>query len=96
MESFRITSAGPRVRPLSGTVYVGGAKNSALKLMAAALLAPAIAAVDLPVVVAVVGTDGDPQGRSRQVDALVAAGAEVHLSNAGATRRALELVEASR
>lgn len=40
MESFRITSAGPHVRPLSGTVHVGGAKNSALKLMAAALLAP--------------------------------------------------------
>ena len=40
MESFRITSAGPRVRPLEGTVHVGGAKNSALKLMAAALLAP--------------------------------------------------------
>ena len=40
MESFRITSAGPRVRPLAGTVHVGGAKNSALKLMAAALLAP--------------------------------------------------------
>ncbi|HEX7717239.1 MAG TPA: UDP-N-acetylglucosamine 1-carboxyvinyltransferase [Marmoricola sp.] len=40
MESFRITSAGPRVHPLSGTVYVGGAKNSALKLMAASLLAP--------------------------------------------------------
>lgn len=62
----------------------------------AALLAPAIAALDLPVVVAVVGTDGDPQGRDRQVEALVAAGAEVHLSNAGATRRALELVEADR
>jgi UDP-N-acetylglucosamine 1-carboxyvinyltransferase len=40
VESFRITSAGPRVNPLAGTVYVGGAKNSALKLMAAALLAP--------------------------------------------------------
>ena len=40
MESFRITSAGPRVQPLNGTVYVGGAKNSALKLMAASLLAP--------------------------------------------------------
>jgi UDP-N-acetylglucosamine 1-carboxyvinyltransferase len=40
VESFRITSAGPRVRPLAGTVHVGGAKNSALKLMAAALLAP--------------------------------------------------------
>jgi UDP-N-acetylglucosamine 1-carboxyvinyltransferase len=40
VESFRITSQGPRVRPLAGSVYVGGAKNSALKLMAAALLAP--------------------------------------------------------
>ena len=57
----------------------------------AALLAPAIASVDKPVVVAVVGTDADPQGRDRQVRALADAGAEVHLSNAGATRRALEL-----
>ena len=40
MESFQVTSAGPHVNPLNGTVYVGGAKNSALKLMAAALLAP--------------------------------------------------------
>lgn len=40
MESFQVTSAGPHVHPLDGTVYVGGAKNSALKLMAAALLAP--------------------------------------------------------
>ncbi|MCZ4499815.1 MAG: murA [Marmoricola sp.] len=40
MESFQVTSAGPHARPLDGTVYVGGAKNSALKLMAAALLAP--------------------------------------------------------
>ncbi|GAA4692971.1 FdrA family protein [Nocardioides conyzicola] len=61
----------------------------------AALLAPAIAAATQPVVVAVVGTDGDPQGRDRQVRALVDAGAEVHLSNAGATRRALELLGAS-
>jgi UDP-N-acetylglucosamine 1-carboxyvinyltransferase len=37
--SFRITSAGPHTRPLDGTVHVGGAKNSALKLMAASLLA---------------------------------------------------------
>ncbi len=62
----------------------------------AALLAPAIAAVAQPVVVAVVGTEGDPQGRDRQVRALVEAGAEVHLSNAGATRRALELAEGRR
>ncbi|HET9499642.1 MAG TPA: UDP-N-acetylglucosamine 1-carboxyvinyltransferase [Marmoricola sp.] len=40
MESFVVTSPGGRVRALDGTVEVGGAKNSALKLMAAALLAP--------------------------------------------------------
>ena len=57
----------------------------------AALLAPAIAAVDRPVVAVVVGTAADPQGLDRQVRGLVAAGAEVHLSNAGATRRAVAL-----
>lgn len=45
VESFQITAAGPHARPLEGTVYVGGAKNSALKLMAAALLAPGISTI---------------------------------------------------
>lgn len=58
----------------------------------AALLAPAIAAIDKPVVVVVVGTAADPQGLDRQVSALADAGAEVHLSNANATRRAVELL----
>jgi FdrA protein len=62
----------------------------------AALLAPAISAAradrPIPVVVTLVGTDLDPQGLSAQRDALVAAGAEVHLSNAAATRRALDLL----
>jgi len=58
----------------------------------AALLAPAIAAVRQPVVVTVVGTAADPQGLDRQVQALADAGAEVHLSNAAATRRAVELL----
>jgi UDP-N-acetylglucosamine 1-carboxyvinyltransferase len=40
MDAFRVRSRGPLAQPLSGTVHVGGAKNSALKLMAAALLAP--------------------------------------------------------
>lgn len=40
MEGFRVSSDGPLSRPLRGTATVGGAKNSALKLMAAALLAP--------------------------------------------------------
>lgn len=38
MESILVTGG----RPLAGTVRVGGAKNSALKLMAAALLAPGV------------------------------------------------------
>jgi FdrA protein len=42
--------------------------------------------------VALVGTDHDPQDRNRQAEQLAGAGAEVHLSNAGATRRAVELV----
>jgi UDP-N-acetylglucosamine 1-carboxyvinyltransferase len=39
-EGFEVRSAGPLTQPLAGVVHVGGAKNSALKLMAAALLAP--------------------------------------------------------
>src|SRR6478672_12819952 len=39
MQGFQVTSEGPLSHPLRGTAYVGGAKNSALKLMAAALLA---------------------------------------------------------
>jgi FdrA protein len=58
----------------------------------AAALAPVISNARQPVVVTVVGTAADPQGRERQVSALAEAGAEVHLSNAGATRRAVELV----
>jgi FdrA protein len=58
----------------------------------AASLAPAIDGLKTPVVITVVGTRHDPQGLARQVDALVSAGAEVHLSNAGATRRALEIL----
>ncbi len=58
----------------------------------AALLAPAIAQVPQPVVVALVGTAHDPQDRDRQAGQLAGAGAEVHLSNAGAARRAVELL----
>ena len=46
---------------------------------------------DLPVVIACVGTEADPQQLSRQAAVLAAAGAEVHLSNAQATRRAIAL-----
>ena len=62
----------------------------------AATLAPVLADVDVPAVVTVVGTALDPQDRDRQVAALVDAGAEVHLSNAAATRRAVELAGGAR
>jgi FdrA protein len=58
----------------------------------AADLARAMAGIDRPVVIALVGTSSDPQGLTRQAEQLAAAGAEVHLSNAAATRRAVELV----
>jgi FdrA protein len=58
----------------------------------AAALAPVVERVPGPVVVSLVGTPADPQGRDRQAGRLADAGAEVHLSNAGATRRALELL----
>jgi FdrA protein len=58
----------------------------------AAALAPVLSGLSVPVVASVVGTRLDPQDRARQVRALVEAGVEVHLSNAGATRRALELL----
>ncbi|MDF1603006.1 FdrA family protein [Nocardioides sp. YIM 152315] len=81
--------------PETGVVLLDVVLGHGAEADPAALLAPAVAAVSQPVVVAVVGTDGDPQGRARQVRALVDAGAEVHLSNAGATRRALELIGAN-
>ncbi|MGP8304299.1 FdrA family protein [Streptomyces inhibens] len=46
-----------------------------------------------PVVVSLCGTDSDPQGLHAQARALADAGAEVHLSNAAAARRAVALVE---
>jgi len=50
---------------------------------------------DLAIVVALIGTTGDPQGLRQQAEALSAAGASVHLSNAAATRKALELLGAT-
>ena len=47
-------------------------------------------------VVAVVGTEDDPQQLSLQATALAGAGAEVFLSNAQATRRAVDLTGGAR
>jgi FdrA protein len=58
----------------------------------AARATAAAAGRDLPVVVSLTGTVGDPQGLGRCAEALTAAGAGVHLSNAAATRAAVALL----
>lgn len=83
--------------PATGVVLLDLVLGHGAEPDPAALLAPEIEAARrdrrVPVVVSLVGTDLDPQGLDAQRDALVAAGAEVHLSNAAATRRALQLIE---
>jgi FdrA protein len=58
----------------------------------AAELAPLIASADKPVIVSLVGTGDDPQGRDGTAARLVDAGAVVHASNAAAAREAVMLV----
>ncbi len=88
LEELARAAADPEVGVLLLDVVLGhGAEADP-----AALLAPALEDVAKPVVITVVGTSADPQDRDRQVQALTAAGAEVHLSNALATRRAIELL----
>jgi FdrA protein len=50
----------------------------------------------LPVVVSLTGTEADPQGRARCAELLADAGASVFLSNAAATRHAVDLLGSRR
>ncbi|NUT44098.1 MAG: FdrA family protein, partial [Thermoactinospora sp.] len=58
----------------------------------AASLAPAVARAPATVVLALIGTTGDPQGLDRQAAAFQKAGATVFLSNAQAARHARSLL----
>jgi FdrA protein len=78
--------------PATGVVLMDVVLGHGAEDDPAASLAPAVDGIRPPVVVTVVGTSHDPQGLDRQCAALAEAGAEVHLSNAGATRRALEIL----
>jgi len=84
--------------PRTGVVLMDVVLGHGAEPDPAALLAPAIesACRAVPVVVSCVGTELDPQGLDRQAQALADAGAEVHLSNARATRRALEILGGAR
>ena len=73
----------------------GAHPDPAPELAAAIRAARATAAAggrDLPVVVSLTGTSGDPQGLERSAETLVEAGATVLLSNAAATRHAIHLL----
>ncbi len=81
--------------PRTGVVLLDVVLGHGAEPDPAAALAPVVRDVvtnGVPVVVSCVGTTGDPQGLDAQRAALAEAGAEVHLSNARATRRALELL----
>ncbi len=82
--------------PATGVVLLDVVLGHGAEADPAGSLVPAIKAArverDLPVVVSCVGTEADPQGLARQASALADAGAEVHLSNAAAARRAVQLV----
>lgn len=58
----------------------------------ASTLAPALQVVDKPVIVSLIGTEHDPQQWPRTAEAFADAGAEVYLSNAQATARAIDLL----
>ena len=82
--------------PATGVVLIDVVLGHGAEPDPAAGLGPVLSRLDVPVIASVVGTRLDPQDRARQVAALVEAGVEVHLSNARATRRALELLGGTR
>jgi FdrA protein len=85
----------PAVLLLDVVLGHGADPDPAGSLVPALTAAREAAEHPLPVVVALVGTEGDPQGWSRQADALAAAGAAVFASNAAATRYAVSLLGAA-
>jgi len=82
----------------TGVVLLDVVLGHASHLDPVSVLAPAVAAATaagLAVVVALVGTAGDPQGLERQAAALAAAGATVHRGVAGAADHAAGLAAAT-
>ena len=98
LEHLARAAADPATAVLLLDVVLGhGAEPDPAALLGPALVDAVSTAAEqgrtLPVVVACVGTERDPQGLTRQARVLAEAGAEVHLSNARAARRAVELVQ---
>ena len=91
----KLAASGEPAVLLLDVVLGHGADPDPAGALVPALTAARGTAGTLPVVIALVGTEADPQGWSRQADALAAAGAAVFASNAAATRYALDLLGAT-
>ena len=85
----------PAVLLMDVVLGYGADPDPAFALAPALMSARDVTATPLPIVIALVGTEGDPQGWSRQADILAGAGAAVFASNAAATRLAVDLLGAS-
>ena len=101
LEYLAKTAADPATAAILMDVVIGHGSERDPAAALAPAITQAIAAArqsgrDLPIVVACVGTEADPQNLTRQATACAAAGAEVFLSNAQAVRRALNLIEGAR
>lgn len=97
LDHLATVSANPAVRVILMDVVLGHGADSD----PAASLRPVIEAAietarkdgrELSVIITCVGTSGDAQGLERQAQTLAEAGAEVHLSNARASHRAVSLI----
>jgi FdrA protein len=98
LEAIAAVASGdePAVLLLDVVLGYGADPDPASSLEPALTAAVEAAEFPLPVVVALIGTENDPQGWSRQADALAAAGAAVFSSNSAATRYALDLLGAAK
>ncbi|WP_338748916.1 FdrA family protein [Janibacter alittae] len=100
MDHLARTAADPECSVVLMDVVLGHGADADPAATAAPAIREAIASAQadgrrLAVLVSCVGTADDPQVLSTQAQALADAGAEVHLSNARATRRALTLIGAA-
>ncbi len=88
--SLRLERLGALVDDVSvGTVLIDVVLGHGAADDPAGELQDAIRDISVPVFVSLIGTGGDPQNRDLQANLLTEAGAEVHLSNANATRAAV-------
>jgi FdrA protein len=100
LEALAAAARDERVRVVLLDVVLGHGAHADPAAVHAPVVSDALGAAraagrDLDVVVSLVGTRDDPQGLDRQAEALAAAGAFVHASNAAATRAALDLLGAT-